>query len=532
MTDCRTTDTSCEPIAFGNRREWERHAAWLREHLRVSLGLLPEPRRTPLHACIDSRFDGDGYTCERVHFQSLPGFYVTGNLFRPRPEGRAPRRTRYPAVLNAHGHWPDGRCYDHSPLGRIVNRCINLAKQGYVAFAYDMIGYNDACQWEHRSPVERDSLWGLSLMGLQSWNSIRALDFLAALPDVDPKRLGMTGASGGGTQTFILNAVDDRLAAAAPICMVSASFQGGCCCENAPLLRLGPVSNVEIAALLAPKPQLFGSCTGDWTTNTLAVELPAIRRLYRLYGAEKRVFGRHVDSGHNYNQALREAVYGFFAHTLQGRRSADPVPEVDSSTWPSLGKRLVWWGREAPEPLSAKQVADLWRAHVETGLAPVLRSERAVVQTLVPLLPHLVGLGPEGLPRRAEKPAGLFVETVGDTLVVGLEHGGLVPPPEGVAHFSTYNRVPAAAAAVYIASLVAAPGSGITRLKGLRGAGGISLLAAALTPQVRGIVVSGTGLDADSDASWHRHLDIPGIRQLGGLTTLRAALRARGVDLA
>jgi hypothetical protein len=97
-----------------------------------------------------------------------------------------------------------------------------------VAFGYDMVGYNDTLQTEHRFTSPTYQLWSFTPLGLQLWNSIRALDFVESLPEVDGQRLAVTGASGGGTQTFLLAAVDDRVHAAAPVNMVSFIMQGGC----------------------------------------------------------------------------------------------------------------------------------------------------------------------------------------------------------------------------------------------------------------------------------------------------------------
>ncbi len=181
-----------------------------------------------------------------------------------------------------------------------------------------------------RSPDETarsdlsDQLWGTSLCGLQLWNSIRSLDFLESLPEVDPARIGCTGASGGGTQTFLLTAVDDRVKVSAPVNMISAHFQGGCVCENPPNLRLES-SNLEIAALTAPRPMLMVSATGDWTVNTPTVEYPSIREIYRLFGAEDQLEWAQVDAGHNYNRESRECVYKFFGRFLPVRDDADLV---------------------------------------------------------------------------------------------------------------------------------------------------------------------------------------------------------------
>ena len=157
-----------------------------------------------------------------------------------------------------------------------------------IAFSYDMVGYNDTFFPEYGAvPAEKHDLghrqfatnqvnllWNVSLMGLQTWDSIRAVDFLESLPDADRTRLACTGESGGGTQTFMLGAVEDRLAAQAPVVMVSHTMQGGCLCENAPGLRV-EFSNMEIAAAAAPRRQILVAATGDWTKDTLTVEGPA-----------------------------------------------------------------------------------------------------------------------------------------------------------------------------------------------------------------------------------------------------------------
>ncbi|MCK4374663.1 MAG: acetylxylan esterase, partial [Candidatus Brocadiae bacterium] len=283
-------DTSYEHAVrhFASRSEWLDYARWLRRHARVSLGLLPEPPRCALRARLFGRWEGDGYSCEKASFESLPGFFVTGNLFRPLCRGH--RTRKQPGILCPHGHWPDGRLHDHDPAGSVIARCIQLARMGATVFSWDMVGYNDSCQIPHREFRAADPHWGLSLMGLQAWNTIRATDFLLSLPEVDAGRIGVTGCSGGGTQTFAHMAVDERIATAAPICMISYRFQGGCLCENAPLLRLD-ATNVELARLFAPKPLFVGSCTGDWTADTPEKELPALRAVYRLYGAKGRLFG-------------------------------------------------------------------------------------------------------------------------------------------------------------------------------------------------------------------------------------------------
>ncbi|HEX8780209.1 MAG TPA: methylenetetrahydrofolate reductase, partial [Nocardioides sp.] len=150
----------------------------------------------------------------------------------------------------------------------------------------------------------------------QLWNAIRALDFLETLPYVRRDGFGVTGESGGGTQTFLLAAVDPRVAVAVPVNMISLHMQGGCLCENMPGLR-HDINNVEIAATIAPRPLLMISATGDWTKETIEVEYPAVRSIYQLFGAADRVHAVRIDAEHNYNKASREAMYAWMARWLR-----------------------------------------------------------------------------------------------------------------------------------------------------------------------------------------------------------------------
>src|SRR5437870_528938 len=273
------------------------------------------PPKTPLNAVIHGKIDRDEYTIEKVFFASYPGHYVSGNLYRPKG-----KTGRLPGVLCPHGHFAQGRFFDagdkaaqdqikqgaettlagaHHPLQA---RCAQLARLGCIVFHYDMVGYADSQQITHRTGfTDVDAELRLqSFMGLQTFNSIRTLDFLTSLPDVDAKRIGVTGASGGGTQTFMLCAVDDRPAVAFPAVMVSTAMQGGCICENCSGLRRD-TGNVEFAGLFVPKP-LGMSAANDWTKEIMTKGLPELKALYRLYGAEDHVMARaFLQFDHNYN---------------------------------------------------------------------------------------------------------------------------------------------------------------------------------------------------------------------------------------
>lgn len=341
---------------FANREDWDRRATYLRQRILCCSGLWPIPEKRPLNERIFGRIEYDGYSIEKVFFESRPGFFVTGNLYRPLT-GVAP----FPAVLCPHGHWPHGRLED-SEACSIPDRCSNFARQGYVTFSYDMVGYLDSFQVQHSFGSRRapdgvtilgseldDTLWGINATGNQLWNSIRSLDFLQGLPDVDCDRIGCTGASGGGTQTFLLTAVDDRVKAAAIVCMVSPNMQGGCICENAPNLRVG-TSNIEFAAMAAPRPLIIISATNDFTREAPQFAYPAIQQVYALFSATEKVESLQFDTSHNYNRDSREAVYEWFAKWLlkvKDRQIVQEQPISRGTEW--IRDSLVFYGTDFPQ---------------------------------------------------------------------------------------------------------------------------------------------------------------------------------------
>lgn len=395
--------------------EWKLRASTLRTQLRVALGLWPEPVKTPLNVVVHGKKDRGEYTVEKVYFASTPGHYVCGNLYRP-----AKIDEKAPGVLFAHGHWDKGRFHDAGEAGAkgMVQRGeevdveharlfmqalpITLAKLGFICFQFDMVGYADSTVIPHiaRSGVPhpegfadaKGELRLQSLLGLQAWNCVRSIDFLQSLPDVDGSRIGMTGASGGGSQTFITAAIDDRITAAFPAVMVSTGMQGGCVCENCSLLRVG-TGNIEIAGLIAPRP-LAMSGANDWTKEIETKGLPELKKLYALYGKEELVRAKcWPEFPHNYNKLAREMMYGWFVKHLMNKPETaiseplfEPLPPKELSVFDAEHPRPKdeLKANELREKLSAisdKQIAeactnpDQFRAVVAPALKAMLVTE-------------------------------------------------------------------------------------------------------------------------------------------------------------
>ena len=298
--------------------DWKDRASAIRKRIRSGAELpkrLPKVSSKPLR---HSLREMDGYTVENVAFESLPGLFVTGNLYMP-----VGFKGRRPAILSPHGHWKEMGDYGRFRED-MQKRCATLARMGAVVFAYDMLGYGDSEQCSHDHPKS---------LKLQLINSMRAIDFVQSINVVDDMRIGITGASGGGTQAFLLTALDYRIRVSVPVVQVSAHFFGGCACESGMPIHKGAgfqTSNVEIAALAAPRPMLLISDGEDWTKNTPDVEYPHIQLIYDLYDAYEKVHNVHfAKEGHDYGETKRMAVYPFLAKHL--KLSLDRVLDEDNT---------------------------------------------------------------------------------------------------------------------------------------------------------------------------------------------------------
>ncbi len=305
------------PYVPGTLDEWRKRAAALRPALTQTLGLDPAPAAIPLDVRITGSLECDGYRIDRVAYQTWPGFYATGWLYRPTASAEPA-----PAVLNPHGHWQDG-----ARNATVQARLIGLARRGYVALAVDSLHVTDF-------PI------GLSSMTVMTWNNQRGVDLLQSLPEVDGDRIGCTGASGGGQQTMYAAALDDRIKATVNVCLVShfkkilfSDERTHCECNHVPGL-LALTDEPEICGLIAPRPSLYLCVTGDWTAEFPTDEYPDMRRIHELHGSPRAIDVEQWDCGHDYHAEMRSRMYDWFGSHLRAPSDASDLAERESDLLP------------------------------------------------------------------------------------------------------------------------------------------------------------------------------------------------------
>jgi len=305
---------------YQDKDGWKIRAAMIRQGILDGAELNHMPR-APMKVIRTGVHKEKDYSVENIALETLPGYYLTGNLYRP-----AKKISSMAGVLCPHGHFknPDGRFQE-----QMQKRCATLARMGATVFAYDMIGYGNNTQCTHELS---------KALKLQTYNSIRALDFLLLQPNMDTARIAITGASGGGTQTIILTAIDNRIKVSVPVVMVSAYFFGGCLCESGMPIHRRPshlTNNVEIAALAAPRPMMLISDGSDWTRNCPALEFPYIRNIYSWFDSSQNVENVHLPNDqHDYGPTKRQPMYVFLINHLHldssGMMSGGAVDETAS----------------------------------------------------------------------------------------------------------------------------------------------------------------------------------------------------------
>ncbi|WP_165244779.1 alpha/beta hydrolase family protein [Paludisphaera soli] len=347
---------------------WEKRLQGVAAGLRTSFGLaLIEP--CDLAPEILGVVERDDYIIERLTFQSRPDVRVTANLYRPR-NSDAPA----PAVLSVHGHWAWARI---DPT--VQARCIALARLGYVCLCVDAFGAGERAivpgpGTYHGGPTGA-SLWaaGVPLIGLQVHDNRRAVDYLASRPEVDPTRLAITGASGGGNQTLYAGATDDRLKAVVPVCGVGALeayLDTACCvCEVNPG-GLTYATTGDLLAMIAPGALLVVSASRDapqFGAEAAARSLEHARPRFEQLGAGDRIRQATVDSGHDYNRPMREALYGWLDRWLRDRGDGGPIAEPEVQ--PEDPARLRCYPDAGSRPASIVTIPEFFRREALARIA-------------------------------------------------------------------------------------------------------------------------------------------------------------------
>lgn len=306
----------------------------VKEKLLRTIG--PFPEKTPLNARVTGVVKKDEYRVEKLIYESIPGYFVTAALFLPNK-----RKGKLPAVIYASGHTTNGfrsETYQH-----II---INLVKKGFVVLAFDPVGQGERLQYynekegkspfgstkEHSYPGAQCYISGYSPTKYFVWDGIRSVDYLLTRKEVDPGRIGMTGRSGGGTQTAFTAAIDDRILAAAPECFITSM--------EYVLKTIGPqdaeqnlfhmisegMDHADLLEVRAPKPALMITTTRDFFSIQGARETYAeIKQFYDAFGEGEQINMVEDDEGHASTKKNREAMYAFFQKYLNNPGSPEDL---------------------------------------------------------------------------------------------------------------------------------------------------------------------------------------------------------------
>jgi len=348
-----------------SKQAWLARRETLRRRVWETLGIQPSDSCDPEPRVLGQTRKGD-FVVERVVIQTRPGCPLPMNLYRPLRQ-KAPTA----AVLFPHGHSPHGK--SHVEYQRAL---MGLARLGYVALSYDMVGYNERERMGHRLAYGPLAAGG-AVMGMIVWDGMKALDYLLSRPEVDPARVGCTGNSGGGTQTLLLAALDERIAAAAPAgygCTYTynaAKERHICACNMLPRF-LSFAEMDELYACIAPRPLLINQGMDDrlFPFDSVRRVFRRARRVYRLLGVEERVKLVLAPCGHPYDLPKREAMYAWFHLHLRGMGAASEVKEPPTRPFAADAAELRCFAR-GRLPSSSATVDDLAR---RDGLAVLERA--------------------------------------------------------------------------------------------------------------------------------------------------------------
>jgi len=331
--------------------DWEQARPRLIREYYHMLGLWPVPEKTPLRATITRTLDRGDYVVDMLHYQSQPGLYVTGNLYRP---AKVAAGERLPAILYVCGHSPRPRNGNKTAY---QSHGIWFARHGYLCLVLDTLEMGEITCTHHGT--YRDGRWwwlsrGFTPAGVECWNGIRGIDYLASRADVDSERIGVTGISGGGASTFWIAAADSRVKAAVPVSgwsdltshVAHRVINGHCDCMF--LYNTWQWPMARVAGLVAPRPLLFVNSDADpiFPMDGNERVINRLERLYSLFGAGDKVDSVVSVGGHAYRKDIRQAAYRFLNTHLKG----DPRPVTDSEV------DLLTDSAQAPHPIPPEQL--------------------------------------------------------------------------------------------------------------------------------------------------------------------------------
>jgi dienelactone hydrolase len=336
--------------------QWKSTVAQRRKMWHEMLGLLPMPERTPLQATVTGTLQRGDYVVEKIHFQSVPGAYVFGNLYRP-----TKITGRLPAVLYLCGH-SKGKVnppYQANPRW--------FGQHGYVALVLDPIQLGESRGFHHGTYREERWDWpsrGYTPAGTEVWNAMRALDYLETRPDVDRERMGVTGLSGGGVISWCLGAADERVKAVVPVCQsgsveqvaVDRATDGHCDCAF--WINYYSWCWPDLGALIAPRAFLIASGSEDvlWRPFAYRDVAHRIRHQYAAL-AKPDNFDLVEDlTPHGYTPKLRKAIFTWFNNHLKG--DARPV-EDDVTDFVEPEQNLLVFGGKLPKDDQMRRIDTL-----------------------------------------------------------------------------------------------------------------------------------------------------------------------------
>ena len=382
-----------------NLTEWKATRSSIRRQLMKSMGGFPK-EHCALEPRILGSFKRDGYRVEKIVFQTFPGVHMTANAYVPDGQGKRP------AVLCVHGHWKGAK---QDPV--VQSRCIGLAKLGFFVLGVDALGAGERGLGkklgEYHGEMVASTLWssGLSLSGLQVYENMRAADYLQSRPEVDPDQLAVTGTSGGGNQTMYAGALEERFKAVIPVCSVG-NYQAylgvACCmCEVVPS-ALKYTEEWGVLGLVAPRALMVINATRDGIQFSVAEakkSLAKARDVFAVYNKPGNVRHTVVESTHDYNRPMREAMYGWVTRHLKGEGDGSPIAEPDITPEDREFVRC-YPGDSRPDTfvtLPKFAMAKTQEQLVKTSKAPVHREHwESLKMTMDMLLPRALG----GFPRR------------------------------------------------------------------------------------------------------------------------------------